>query len=258
MISVTRIQAGIQQVTTSKLMVATTVFVLIVLSWYYMLFGMSMNMQPVASWSLADLFLLLIMWAIMMAGMMLPSAYPVIMLVEKINQQRKQNGASHTATQYFILGYLLAWSLYSVAITLVQYSLHYGSLLSPMMISANNYFSAALLICAGLYQFTAMKNLCLNHCRSPLGMLTLHWQEGIKGAIQLGFKHGQYCLGCCWVLMGLLFVTGVMNLKWILLLTAVVLIEKVLIKKPYIDKILGGALIAIGGTLLLASSIKAL
>ena len=193
------------------------------------------------------------MWAIMMAGMMLPSAYPVIMLAAKINQQRKQRGDSYTATLYFIFGYLLAWSLYSLVISLIQYALHYGAVLNSMMMSANHYFSATLLIAAGLYQFTNIKHLCINHCRSPISMLTLHWREGIAGAIQLGFKHGQYCLGCCGVLMGLLFVTGVMNLKWILLLTTVVLIEKVLIKKPYIDNVLGFALIAIGLAVLWAN-----
>ncbi len=225
---------------------AAVILLLIIFSWYYMLFGMSMNMQPVATWSYADIAVLMMMWAIMMAGMMLPSAYPVVMLVEQLNQKRIHRQASYTPTLFFVLGYLLAWTLYSVAISLIQYGLHYWALLNPMMRSANPWFSAALLIAAGSYQFTPLKQACLQRCRSPLSLLSLHWQEGIRGAVHLGFIHGQYCLGCCWFLMALLFVTGVMNLQWIFILTAVVLIEKVVAKGPYIEKALGLLLITLG------------
>ncbi|WOH37235.1 DUF2182 domain-containing protein [Thalassotalea fonticola] len=230
----------------NKCLVLMTIGLLIYLSWYYMLYGMTMNMAPVATWSNADIALLFMMWAIMMAGMMLPSALPVILLINKINQQRQQNGASYTPTIFFSLGYLIAWTVYSLAITIVQTWLHHLELLSPMMNSANLKFSAIILIIAGIYQFTPLKQQCLKLCRSPLSLLTGDWQAGIKSAISLGIKHGSYCVGCCWFLMAILFVTGVMNLQWILVLTLVVLVEKAFPKGEIISKYLGGLLILLG------------
>lgn len=211
-----------------------------------MLYGMTMNMEPVATWSNADIALLFMMWAIMMAGMMLPSALPVILLINKINQQRRQHGTSYTPTIFFSMGYLIAWTIYSLIITFVQTWLHHLELLSPMMDSANSQFSAIILIAAGIYQFTPYKQQCLKLCRSPLSLLTSDWQEGIKGAIRLGLKHGSYCVGCCWFLMAILFVTGVMNLQWILILTLLVLVEKAAPKGDVIGKYLGCLLIIIG------------
>jgi len=211
-----------------------------------MFFGMTMNMKAVGLWNESDLLSLFLMWAIMMAGMMLPSAIPVILLVDKLNSQRKVKQVAFTHSLYFIAGYLLAWILYSVLITLIQWGLHSVSILSPMMISSNNIFSSVLLIIAGLYQWSTLKQKCLQLCRTPLNMLTTQWREGISGAITLGFKHGQYCLVCCWFLMALLFVTGVMNLKWILVLTLLVMIEKCLPRGDIISKALGCLLISLG------------
>lgn len=222
------------------------VLVLILLSWYYMLFGMTMNMQPVARWTGGDIALLFMMWAIMMAGMMLPSALPVIMLVEQINHKREMRQARFTPTLFFVVGYLLVWTVYSLAITWLQVRLHHLALLNPMMVSANPLFSASLLIAAGIYQFTPLKQTCLQLCRSPLSLLSSQWREGVLGAIRLGVKHGQYCVGCCWFLMALLFVTGVMNLQWILILTMVVLVEKCFLNSPLSSKLLGALLIALG------------
>jgi predicted metal-binding membrane protein len=207
---------------------ALTLLLATVLSWYYMLFAMSMNMDPVQQWQFYDIAMLFVMWTIMMAGMMLPSAAPVILLVEKLNQQRKSRHTCYAPSLYFMLGYLLAWSFYSAVITLVQYALHHLSLLSSMMVSANSTFTATLLLMAGMYQFSPLKQACLVQCRSPINFITTQWREGIAGAIWMGFKHGQYCLGCCWFLMALLFATGVMNLKWILVLTLLVMLEKLL------------------------------
>lgn len=216
-----------------------------------MFYGMTMNMEPVATWSNADIALLFIMWAIMMAGMMLPSALPVILLIEKLNQQRQQRGASYTPTLFFSFGYLIAWAIYSIFITIMQTWLHHLELLSPMMDSANLQFSAIILIIAGIYQFTPFKQKCLQLCRSPLALISGDWQEGIKGAISLGLKHGSYCVGCCWFLMAILFVTGVMNLQWILILTLVVLVEKVVPKGEIVSKYLGALLIMLGLSYLL-------
>lgn len=211
-----------------------------------MVYGMTMNMQPVSTWSNFDIFMLFIMWAIMMAGMMLPSAFPVILLIDKINQKRLKNHATYVPTLFFALGYLVAWVMYSLLITLLQWWLHHLELLSPMMDSANLSFSAIILIIAGIYQFTPLKQRCLSLCRSPLTLISSGWKEGIYGAIELGIKHGTYCVGCCWFLMAILFITGVMNLQWILVLTLVVLIEKVLPKGEIVSKYLGALLVLLG------------
>jgi predicted metal-binding membrane protein len=211
---------------------------------------MTMNMEPVEYWDHSDIFMLFIMWTIMMAGMMLPSAIPVVLWVDKLNQQRKARGANYTHSFYFVLGYLIVWTLYSLLLTAIQYWLHQQALLTLMMDSANLYFSSFLLIAAGIYQGTSYKENCLQLCRSPLSMLTTHWREGIGGAINLGFKHGQYCLGCCWFLMSLLFVTGVMNLTWIIILTLLVITEKSLPQGLIFSKILGVGLLCLGFSLL--------
>ncbi|HBY87148.1 MAG TPA: hypothetical protein DEO86_14885 [Colwellia sp.] len=230
----------------NRTFIIISVCLLIYLSWHYMLFDMTMNMDPVASWSVSDVFMLFIMWAIMMAGMMLPSAIPVILLVDKLNRQRVSSNQTYTPTIIFTFGYLITWCLYSVVITFLQYFLHHVNLLTPMMDSANLTFSASLLIIAGIYQFSSFKQNCLNLCRSPLSMLSKDWQEGVKGALLLGLKHGTYCVGCCWFLMTILFVSGVMNLKWILILTLVVVVEKVMPKGEIISKYLGALLILFG------------
>lgn len=234
----------------SRIFIILSIALLVVLSWYYMFFEMSMNMKSVGLWNEDDLFSLFLMWTIMMAGMMLPSATPVILLVNKLNCQRKLTQKVYTHSLYFIVGYLLVWLFYCVLITLIQWGLHSVSLLSPMMNSSNDIFSGVLLIIAGFYQWSPLKQKCLQLCRTPLNMLTTQWREGISGAITLGFKHGQYCLACCWFLMTLLFVTGVMNLKWILVLTLLVMVEKCLPRGDVISKYIGCIFIVLGLVLL--------
>jgi len=216
-----------------------------------MLFVMQMNMSPVAQWQSLDLFMLFVMWSIMMAGMMLPSATPVFLFINKINEQRRRDNRTYSSSLFFVVGYLLTWVFYSFIITLVQWGLHHLTLLSPMMKSNNSLFTALLLISAGLYQFTSLKQACLSLCQSPLGFITSQWREGAVGTIIMGFKHGVTCLGCCWVLMSLLFVIGVMNIKWILVLTLLVLIEKVFAKGELFSRCLGGGLIISGGLILI-------
>ncbi len=220
-----------------------SLFSLIFAAWYYMFFLMTMNMAPVAQWSYIDIILLFSMWAIMMAGMMLPSAIPIFNLIEQINQKRKARGATYASSLYFVFGYLLAWLLYSLIITLLQWWLHHLALLSPMMKSSQLWFTCLLLILAGVYQWLPIKQYCLSRCRSPLGFLTSSWQEGISGAIKMGFTHGQYCLGCCWILMALLLAFGVMNLYWIFALTLLVAIEKLSVHGQVFSKIIGVLLI---------------
>ena len=211
-----------------------------------MFYGMTMNMQPVSTWSATDVFMLFIMWAIMMAGMMLPSAVPVLLLINRINLSRSDKHQSFIPTFIFSIGYILAWTFYSLIITFIQYYLHHSELLTPMMDSAYQQFSGAILVIAGIYQFTPLKQQCLKLCRSPLSILTEGWQETTRGAIAMGFKHGSYCVGCCWALMAILFVSGVMNLKWILLLTILVVIEKTIPKSEIVSKYIGALLCLLG------------
>jgi len=221
-----------------------SIFSIIFAAWYYMFFLMTMNMAPVEQWDYIDIVLLFSMWAIMMAGMMLPSATPIFHLIEQINQKRKARQVSYASSLYFVLGYFLAWLLYSLIITLLQWWLHHLVLLSPMMKSSQLWFTCALLVLAGIYQWLPIKQYCLSRCRSPLGFLTSSWQEGIKGAIKMGFIHGQYCLGCCWILMTLLLAFGVMNLQLIVALTLLVAIEKLAPNGQIFSKVLGVLLVS--------------
>ncbi|MCL1056853.1 DUF2182 domain-containing protein [Shewanella gelidimarina] len=191
-----------------------------------MLFGMTMVMS--SHWHINELALVFMMWAVMMVGMMMPSATPMILLFAKISRTRQQRSAEFVSSNLFILGYLLLWSLYSLVITLIQWQLHQYSLMTPMMQSSNDIASGILLLAIGLYQVSPLKQRCLHYCRSPLNFLMSQWQEGKLGAISMGLKHGQYCVGCCWLLMALLLIVGVMHIGWILALSILVLLEKVL------------------------------
>ena len=141
---------------------------------------------------------------------------------------RREQEHPYVPTGVFLSGYLLVWSGFSAAATLANWGLHANSLLSSMMgTSTSSYLGGALLMTAGAFQWSPLKSACLTHCRSPLGFLMSDWREGTGGALRMGLRHGAYCVGCCWTLMGLLFVLGVMNLLWIAALAAFVLLEKV-------------------------------
>jgi predicted metal-binding membrane protein len=218
----------------------------------YMAWGMQ-NMSAAADWWImprmsnwggADLVLVFAMWAIMMAAMMLPSAVPLLLLLAKINSQRYGRARALVATNAVGLGYLVAWIAFSALATLAQWCLLEARLVSPMMESASPYLSALLLAAAGAYQFTAWKYACLSQCRSPLGALMTQTRGGVSGALLLGLRQGTYCIGCCWLLMVLLFVLGVMNLLWIAALTLLVLLEKVLRQPRWFVQFTGAALLA--------------
>jgi predicted metal-binding membrane protein len=187
-----------------------------------------MSMPVTKTWQTVDVLLTFLMWAVMMVAMMTPSATPMVLTFVGIKRQRQPDQASIPGTMIFLFGYLIAWSLFSAAATLVQWGLHAVTLLSDEMISVSNLFSGMLLIFAGIYQFTPLKNMCLSHCRTPLGFLMNEWQDGISGALRMGVRHGIYCVGCCWLLMAILFVAGVMNLLWSAVIAGIVIIEKVM------------------------------
>ena len=219
----------------------------LVLAWAYlgwmdwgmrnMAAGADMWIMPrMVGWGAADVALVFLMWAMMMAAMMLPSALPAILLVAKVSsamtrQQRDGVGLAGA----FVSGYLLAWIGFSLVATLVQWAMLEHALLTPMMQSAKQGLSAAILITAGLYQFTPLKNACLRECRSPLG-LVMEVVAAPRSALSIGFRHGLYCVGCCWALMGLLFVTGVMNLLWVIIIAVYVGLEKLLPSTAWLSR----------------------
>ena len=229
----------------------------------YMVWGMSNMDNPTAQlfmpammhWGPSDLALVFLMWTLMMAAMMLPSATPMVRLYAR--SAEAQTDVSPTLlTNAFVGGYLAVWTAFSAVITLAQWGLLDLRLLTPGMESANPWLSATLLISAGAFQFTPFKNACLNKCRTPLGFLMTEWRPGLGGAFVMGLRHGAYCTGCCAMLMLLLFVLGVMNLVWIVVLTMIVLAEKLMPgEEAWLSRGLGTGLIAWGSYLLLNPSI---
>jgi predicted metal-binding membrane protein len=209
-----------------------------VLAWAYVLYlwatmpGMHamapadvIQLQP---WTPLDFMLMVVMWAIMMVGMMLPSAAPMTLLYGGMVRKAERQGTPMAPIASFVSGYLAMWGLFSVGATLVQWGLHEAAMLSSMMMAKSQVLGATLLIVAGVYQLTPWKTVCLDHCRSPVHFISEHWRPGASGAFRLGLYHGAFCLGCCWALMGLLFVGGVMNLLWIAAIAIFVFLEKVL------------------------------
>ena len=241
-------------------MVTAGLVVITLLAWAYLVYlaqdmsGMAMTGGRVSvAWAPVDVVLTFLMWIVMMVGMMVPSAAPMILVFANINRRRRQQGNPYVPTAVFLSGYLLVWIGFSVAATLAQLALSLSFLLSPMMASANPVFGGALLLAAGVFQWSPLKNVCLRNCRTPMGFITNDWREGRRGALMMGLHHGSYCLGCCWALMGLLFLLGVMNLLWIAALAAFVLAEKVMPAGMWVGRIAGLGLL-VWGCWLLASA----
>ncbi len=178
-------------------------------------------------WDLAHLSLLFAMWVVMMAGMMLPSAAPALLLYAGVIRKSPEGERAPAHVYAFAGGYLLVWTAFSLAATVLQRALANLLWLTPMMEARSRAAGGALLMLAGLYQLTPFKRTCLESCRSPAAFIARHWKRGVAGGFRLGLVHGINCLGCCWALMLLLFVGGVMNLWWIGALTVFVLLEKV-------------------------------
>jgi len=229
------------------------------LAWAYMFYlaqgmnSMSMDqaMPQVRPWGIVDAFMMFLMWAIMMVAMMVPSASPTILLYATLSRKRQQLKRPYVSTAIFLAGYVVVWTVFSVIATLAQWGLQMTALLSPMMISTSYLLGGLLLITAGIFQWSPIKQACLVHCRSPLDFLSSHWREDTAGVFGMGLHHGFYCLGCCWALMALLFVAGVMNLLWIAVITLFVLVEKIVPHGPVIGRITGAILILAGVSLIL-------
>jgi predicted metal-binding membrane protein len=196
-------------------------------------------------WDGMHLLLLWTMWAVMMAAMMLPAAWPMLAMYGTFSDRQQPRPAHSSHLYLFAGGYVLVWALYSVLATVLQRVLAELLLLSPMMELASPTASAAFLILAGVYQMTPLKRMCLQLCRSPISFLFRHWRPGSLGALRMGLSHGIYCVGCCWALMLLLFVGGVMNLYIIAALTTLVAIEKIAQIGEMGSRLTGGVLIAL-------------
>jgi len=205
-------------------------------------------------WSLLDVALTFAMWAVMMVGMMLPSAAPTIALFASLDRRRSAQGGASTIGA-FGAGYLAVWSGFSLAASLAQWGLDRAFFLTMAQAVASPLLAGGLLLAAGLYQLTPLKRACLSHCRSPVGFLVAHWRPGRWGAFRLGARHGAWCLGCCIVLMLLLFVGGVMNLIWVAALALLVMAEKLVPRGDRLSQavgvlLLGGGIWIVGGAVL--------
>lgn len=203
------------------------------------------------TWDAPRLLLLWAMWAAMMAGMMLPSATPLLLLYART--MRNRAAEPHPARNVYAMaaGYLVVWLGFSLAATALQRALGELSLLTMMMEPATPTAAAVILVIAGIYQLTPLKHACLQACRSPIRLLTARWREGAAGAFRMGISHGNYCLGCCWALMLILFAGGVMNLAVILALTVWVAVEKIAPFGEWTARVSGGLLLAAAAWMML-------
>ena len=213
--------------------------------------SMEISMPQMQSWVFVDFILMFVMWTVMMVAMMVPATAPMLLMYANVTRRRKQRGQSHVPTSIFLLGYILIWTGFSVLATFANWGLHINSMLSSMMgESTNPILGGVLLIAAGLFQWTSLKTACLSKCRSPLTFIMDEWRDDHVGVLYMGLKHGIYCLGCCWALMLLLFVLGVMNLSWIAGLSALVMLEKMAPKGIWMSRIIGIGLMCWGALIL--------
>ena len=194
--------------------------------------------------SLRDAWLIFAMWTVMMAAMMLPSASPMIEMYARIARGRSTERGGRA--WLFAAGYLIAWTGFGAAVTVVQYPLERTRIIADAM-RMEPFAGGLLLIATGIYQFTPLKQACLTQCRSPLGFFMTEWRSGGRGALVMGLRHGVFCIGCCWLLMALMFVAGVMNLVFAIALTILVLLEKA---TPW-----GGAVARASGAVMVVSGL---
>ncbi len=223
-----------------------------------MALGLSKAMAMPVEWSPTYAVVMFFMWWIMMIAMMLPSAAPMVLIYSKIQSKSAvRAGTPHNTlpTAAFVAGYLAAWAAFSILAAALQWGFEAIGVLSPMMMNATNQvFAGLILVLAGLYQMTPLKQACLEHCRGPLSFLMHHWRPGATGAFQMGLHHGAYCLGCCWGLMAILFFGGIMNLYWIIALAVLVLLEKMLPSGPTVAYVTGALLTVWGATFLISAA----
>ena len=228
----------------------------VLLAWAYLLAGAGidmsmagMEMDPMP-WSPDHALVVFIMWWVMMIAMMVPSATPTILLFSTIKRKQEPSANASIEAYIFLLGYLVVWAAFSMAAVLVQWVLEQSRWMSMEMASSSAILGGTILLAAGLYQFTPLKATCLRLCQSPVLFLSEHWRPGNLGALSMGLRHGAYCVGCCWFLMALLFVSGIMNLVWIVGIALYVAFEKLLPLNQRLSKAAGLVLLVSGAVVL--------
>ncbi len=241
-----------------RIAVLTAIAGLTALSWAYLAMmagGMHGGMPDVPGmadasrlgpWTTAYFVMMLGMWAVMMVGMMLPAAAPMILFFATFARRSRDQGHTVTPVGAFVAGYLVVWSAFALVATTLQWALDRLALLSSHMSTISPVLGGIILVAAGLYQWSPLKDACLGLCRSPLAFIMGRWRAGAGGALRMGVEHGAFCVGCCWALMALLFVGGVMNLLWVAAITLAVLTEKLAPQGRWIAKAFGVALV-LGG-----------
>jgi len=179
-------------------------------------------------------------------AMMLPGISPMVTAFAAINRRRRERAAPYVATSVFVVGYAIAWSCFGAAATAIQWQLDARGLVSPMMTATSPALTAGLFVLAGVYQLSPLKEVCLRHCRSPVGFILSEWRDGAVGAVVMGLRHGLFCIGCCAALMLLLFAVAIMDLRWVAALTLLVTAEKLLPKAHVWRRAIGLGLILVG------------
>jgi predicted metal-binding membrane protein len=260
-----------------RMIVVAALAIVTILSWAYVLYlagememgGMEMTgfrmaatatgmvMTPAfQAWNAAEFAFTFAMWLVMMVGMMTPSAAPIILLYARVGRQAAVQGRPFASTLWFVAGYLLAWTGFSIAASAVQWALDRAALLTPAMASASSVLGSLVLLAAGVYQWTPLKDKCLTQCQSPIDFIMRNggFRRQPLASMRLGMSHGFYCVGCCWALMTLLFVGGVMNVLWIAVIAILVLVEKIIPAGTLIPRVCGATFI-VAGIWLLASSL---
>lgn len=228
--------------------------VVILISWAYMLhmaWGMSgagteITLACLMRWGPGDISYSFIMWATMMVAMMFPSATPMILMFTIVNQQQGETQRPLIPTGLFVLGYFLVWTAYSALAAMAQWGLHVTALLSHNLVITSPLLGGVLLVAAGIFQWTPFRDACMSKCRSPLGFLMAEWREGRPGALIMGLKHGLNCVGCCWLLMLLSFVLGIMNMVWMAIVTIFMLVEKAYPGSQWVSRTTGLILVGWG------------
>jgi predicted metal-binding membrane protein len=210
--------------------------------------GMGLMVPEHTPWRAIEFAFVFAMWIVMMVGMMTPPAAPMILMYARVGRQSEAQVRSLAATAWFVAGYLLVWVAFALLATLAQWALERTGLLKYAMASTNNILAGLVFIAAGGYQWTRLKDVCLAQCRTPFAFLMRHggFRPDASGCVMLGLRHGVYCVGCCWALMALLFVGGVMNTLWIVLLALLIFLEKVTSSGRLIARLAGIALVAAG------------
>jgi predicted metal-binding membrane protein len=203
-------------------------------------------MTGVQPWTATEFGLTFAMWALMMVAMMVPTAAPMTLMYAAIARKAAAQHNPLAPTFIFVTGYLTMWAIFSLVATIAQHALDQAALLSRTMVSASASLGAVILIAAGLYQLTPLKNACLKNCRAPAHFMSRYWRTGNLGAFRMGLRLGVYCVGCCWILMALLFVGGVMNLVWIAAIAIFVLLEKTIPVGVMSGRVAGAAMIVVG------------